>query len=445
MKKTVSTTGMNAWDQFWFQPISAVGFGWMRIGYGVIGFLTMALEWSRVSLFYTGIGVLPHEMLGDVVRSTWRFSLLDGAGVAVVWLLYILLLLSLLLTALGLWTRLSLLVSVVLLFSFHEYAMITLDGGDTLMRLIGFILLLSPCHRAMTVTNLWKRMEQVRATGTDQPEQEREMPIWPYRLLMWQMIILYVASSVEKFTGSTWRDGSAVAITIHHGNFSRLSAGAADMLAWTSPTIGWFVLVTQVVWIFLLIVPVLQWLRILPSSTQNHLKRALLLSGLLIHGSIFILMDVGTFSLTVMAAYAGLLIASDFEALRKVFNRGSKKDPVVVLFDGRCGLCRRSVVALKACDWLRRLSFANFRDESIRKKYAPNVSLEALDKEIHVTKTKGKFSKGFAGFRVLTKELPPLWILVPLLHLPGMEYVGSWVYGYIARNRPRCTDDHCTL
>jgi len=440
--KTPNTLA-GSWTNFWLQPVSAAGFGLMRAGFGFVALLTMALEGPNIQRFYGPDGVLPRELIGDVLRSSWRFSLLDGASASMTWVLYAVLLVALFLVMIGLWTRLSLLISVVLLFSFHEYGTITLDGGDTLMRLVGFILLISPCDRAMTLANLRKRMKLVRETGKDQPAKERMMPIWPYRLLLWQMILIYVASSVEKHTGSMWRDGSAVAATLHHTNFSRIPTDVANFLASLSPPVGWFVLLSQAAWILLLLIPILMMLKVIRSGSTNALKRALMLCGILVHGAIFLMMDVGTFSISVFVSYLGLLLDEDFRAIRARCNRFVAQ-PIIVLFDGRCGLCRRSVTTLKSFDWLHRLTFANFRDTAVKEKHAETISMEALDQEIHI-RLHGKYKKGFYGFRALSHHVPPLWILMPILYIPGIPMIGEKIYAVIAKNRPRCDSDHCTL
>jgi len=434
----------SVWQYCWFRPISSAGFGLMRLGFGVIGFVTFLLQWSDVMKFYTSAGLLPHNLVDQMVRSAWRFSLLDALSPTLVFLLYLVLLVALVLITVGLYTRIALIVGVLLMYSFHEYALITLDGGDTLLRLIGFILMLSPCTQSITVTNLWKRMELVRTTGKDQPAHERTMSVWPYRLLLWQMIIMYVASSVEKFTGSTWREGSAVAITLHHGDFSRLPTALADALAGFSPAIGWFTILTQLAWILLLFIPILIWIRVLPQASQSVLKRALLLSGVLIHGAIFLLMDVGTFSLTVFVAYLGLLLSEDFSAIRKLLNRNFGAS-TIVLFDGRCGLCRRSVVVLKSLDWLHRLEFANFREKERKEKHAKHISMEVLDASMHIRLSNGEYEKGFFAFRSVSWHLPSLWILMPFLYIPGVPFIGDRIYATIAKNRPRCESDTCTL
>jgi len=418
--------------EFWFQPVSAAGFGMMRVAFGSIAFVTMLLEMPNVQRFYGPNGILTHEMLSTAVRSMWRFSLLDHASVNAVWWLYGALLVSLFCVIIGLGRKWMLLLSVVLLFSFHEYGTITLDGGDTLLRLIGFILLLSPCYRTFTVRNLQTRMKLVATTGKDQLPHERVMPIWPYRLLLWQMILIYVASAIEKWSGDTWREGSAVAITLHLTDFTRLTPWMADRMSVLSPFIGYFTVFSQMAWGVLLVVGLLVSLGILRREDTNALKRALMLCGLVLHGGILFIMDVGTFSLTVFAAYLGLLLDDDFRAIRARFRL---KEPVVVLFDGRCGFCKRSILTLSMMDWLKRLQFSSYHDPDNKKHYAPNLSLETLNKEMHVRLRDGSYRKGFFAFRAMTWHLPALWLIAPLLYIPGVAVIGSKAYTFIADHR----------
>ncbi len=405
----------------------------MRMGFGVIGFVTMLLEWNDVERYYGPEGILTHEMLTHVVRSQWRFSILDYATADQVHALYLLLLVALLCVALGILTRGALVAAVFLLFSFHEYGSITLDGGDTLLRLVGFILLISPCHRAFTLTNLRRRLRLMRETGKDQPTDARTMSIWPYRLLLWQMIVLYVSSAIEKFTGPTWREGSAIAIVLHHTSFSHLSAAVADKLTFLSPAVGYFTLLSQFAWALIPVVGVLTWTGI-HAVSPGRLKRALLICGVLVHGSIFLLMDVGTFSLTVLVAYLGLLIDDDFRAIRERLNK-NVREPIIVLFDGRCGFCTKISVMVRMLDWLHRVELVNYHDPKARLDHAPGVPLDALNAAMHVKMPDGSFRVGFYGFRALTLHLPLLWPLSVLLYVPGVALIGNHVYGHVAKHR----------
>ncbi len=420
--------------EFWFRPISAAGFGMMRCAFGFIAFVTMFLERENVQRFYGPEGILTREMTGSVLRSLWRFSLLDYVGVTGTWLLYAVLLTSLFCVTIGVGRKCMLGVSIVILYSFHEYGSITLDGGDTLLRLIGFILLVSPCYRTFTVANLHRRLTLIQSTGKDQPTAERTMPIWPYRLLLWQMILIYTASSIEKWSGSMWREGSAVAATLHLTDFTRLTPEMADALSFMSPIVGYFTVFSQLAWVILLLLGLISFFGVLTTEATNVFKRALLLCGIVLHGAIFILMDVGTFSLTVFAAYLGLLLDDDFHAIRERLNRRTS-EPIIVLFDGRCGFCKKSVFTLSMLDWLHRIEFASYHDPDNRKRFAPNVSLDALNKEMHVRLGDDSYYKGFFAFRALTWHLPVLWLVAPLLYIPGISIIGSAAYKYVASHR----------
>lgn len=419
---------------FWFQPVSAAGFGMMRVSFGAIAFITMLLEKQNVQRFYGPEGILTHEMAENILRSAWRFSLLDYVGTTGTWLLYYILLASLFCVMIGLGRKWMLGIAIIILYSFHEYGTITLDGGDTLLRLLGFILLISPSYRTFTVANLRHRLSLIRQTGKDQPATERIMPIWPYRLLLWQIILIYIASAIEKLTGSMWRDGSAVAATLHLTDFSRLSPGMADSLSFMSPMIGYFTIFSQLAWGMLLLLGLLSFCRIFNHETVNVLKRALLLCGIALHGGILLFMDVGTFSLTVFVSYLGLLIDDDFRAIRERLN-ARQAESLIVLFDGRCGLCKKSVFALSMLDWLHRITFASYHDAGNKKRYAPDVSLDALNTEMHLRFEDGSYAKGFYAFRALTWHVPALWFLAPLLSIPGVSFIGTRAYTWIATHR----------
>ncbi len=431
-------------ERFWFRPVSASGFGMMRVAYGLTAFMVFALQWNNVPRYYSDHGMMPHAAMDFFLRPDYRFTILGWImNPADVSWLYLLLLASLILVTLGIWTRAGLIVSTVLLYSFHEYNPVLLDGGDTLLRLIGLILLLSPCDRTFTLGTLRRRLRSVVQHGEDQAPSERTMAIWPYRLLLWQMICIYISSTWEKLSGTTWPSGSAVAIVLHHTGFSRIPPSIADALTPFSPLLTYSVLVAQVSWILLLILPVLTWYTPLPKRLNGSVKRTVIAAGFLMHLGITLTMDVGLFSFVIFTAYLGLLLDDDFRAIRNFFNWSDAG--IVVLFDGTCGLCRRSVVILKVLDWLHRLQFADFTDERVRKEHAPDIRPAALEKAMHIKLTDGSFQKGFRAFRALCWNLPPLWVLAPLLYIPGMTVIGDWVYDNVASRRMRCGDGACRI
>lgn len=108
----------------------------------------------------------------------------------------------------------------------------------------------------------------------------------------------------------------------------------------------------------------------------------------------------------------------------------------VVLYDGRCALCLRSLAILRRLDWLHRLRFADARDLPQVPQREPPLKPDRLLEEMHlITPDGSRVYTGFRAFRWIAGRLPPLWPLAPLLFLPGAATLGQRLYLWVARNR----------
>ncbi|MEI7687093.1 MAG: DUF393 domain-containing protein [Planctomycetota bacterium] len=121
----------------------------------------------------------------------------------------------------------------------------------------------------------------------------------------------------------------------------------------------------------------------------------------------------------------------------------------VVLFDGDCPLCRKSVSWLTWLDWRRALTFVNFRDDGDPIVREAPTTKERLAEEMHVWPARrNRLYHGFGAFRFMAWRLPLLWPLAPFLYLPGVPWLGQKIYLWIARNRYSlvpCQDGVCTI
>ncbi len=73
-------TQQSAWagiEQLWFRPISAVGFGLMRIAFGLTTLTLYLMQWPSVWRWFSTNGVMPQEMVSQMLRGENRYSLLD--------------------------------------------------------------------------------------------------------------------------------------------------------------------------------------------------------------------------------------------------------------------------------------------------------------------------------------------------------------------------------
>ncbi len=427
-------------DQFFFRKISASGFGLARIAWALVTLVYLLLGLPDVTRYYAEDGLLPKSLEYLVFRNDYRFTLLNYiTDPAAVYILYLLLIVSLVYMLFGVWPRIMTIVSVVLLFSFHERNLQPLAGGDTVLRLVGFILVLAPELRAFSLDRLemqWKNWNEHRTFL-----KPLQMSVWPQRLLLWQLLVIYFTSGIDKLQGSMWHNGTAVGAILHHPHFSRFASYGIDVFSSLSPYIGYTFILFEFTWLLLLIPRAIT--KHLPASIRKHsLKRWLILAGFFFHGGIFTVMNVGSFSFAMFVIYIGLLADEDWAALRSIINR-KWKGPVVVLYDGICHLCRRSAFFLGAIDVLHRLSLADFRDQAAKARVAPELKEADLDRALHIKLPNGKTREGFYAFRALCWHLPALWIKIPFLYLPGVAPLGKLVYAKIAANRQKCADGEC--
>jgi hypothetical protein len=440
-------------DGFFFARIASRGFSVMRIAWAFITGAFLLMNWHDVWYYYSEAGMYPHAIEDLYVRHAYRFTILDWVDQpSAVFCLYLILLVTLLCMMIGYRTRLMTIVSVLLLFSFHERNPMILGGGDTLLRNIGFLLMIAQGIDGFSITRLqkqlkfWKRRHELLRSVT--------MPIWPWRLLLWQMIVLYATSLWYKLLGTMWLNGTAVEATFHHPVYARFSPAITN---WLMPTMGladYLALFWQFSWLLLLI----------PQRFLGFpLRRLLIFGGILFHGGILLLMDAGVFSLAIFVAYLGLLRDEDIAWLKKILQSpfSNLHSPIIVLYDGHCGLCLRSIFALELMDWFKVLKPVDFRNLTLRKEYAPDLSIRDLDRAMHILypkKLEAPFGKaqgrlhsklealtGFDAFRYIAGRLPLLWILEPFLYLPGATSIGRHVYGKIAMKRKKCDHKSCRI
>jgi predicted DCC family thiol-disulfide oxidoreductase YuxK len=80
-----------------------------------------------------------------------------------------------------------------------------------------------------------------------------------------------------------------------------------------------------------------------------------------------------------------------------------------------------------------------------RRAFAPGITESKLDKAMHIRLPDGSYLTGFDAFRYISGRLPPLWVLYPLLWIPGIPTIGRRVYARIADSRKKCTHENCTI
>ncbi|MBM4005108.1 MAG: DUF393 domain-containing protein [Planctomycetes bacterium] len=108
----------------------------------------------------------------------------------------------------------------------------------------------------------------------------------------------------------------------------------------------------------------------------------------------------------------------------------------VVIFDGHCRFCRAQVARLHAWDGGQRLAFVSLHEPLIAEKY-PDLSHDQLMREMVIVDRFGQRHAGASAVRYLSRRLPWMWPLAPLLHIPLSLPLWQWLYRQIAIRRYR--------
>ncbi len=106
----------------------------------------------------------------------------------------------------------------------------------------------------------------------------------------------------------------------------------------------------------------------------------------------------------------------------------------VVIFDGHCRICTKQVHKLLRWDGRERLAYLSLHDPAVAERY-PDLTPERLMQEMVVVDRHGRRHGGADAIVYLSRQLPRLWWLAPLLHLPGTRPLWRWLYRQVAKRR----------
>ena len=120
-----------------------------------------------------------------------------------------------------------------------------------------------------------------------------------------------------------------------------------------------------------------------------------------------------------------------------------RPDSDVVVYDGECQFCRNSVNRLHRLDGKGRLSFLSLHDPLTRE-LCPNLTHEQMMAQMYVIeRPSGRQHGGAAAIRYLSRHMPRLWPLVPVLHMPFCMPIWEWLYRQVAIRRYRWNKNEC--
>lgn len=297
-----------AWNRFFHDQTETWTSGVIRIALGIILLVNFAVFAVDAQLWYTDTGTLSY-LESRLFISSERLTLFawfeNTPGN--VTLYFCVVFLAVILFIVGFHARIQAAILFVLITSLHHRNHMMLEGEDVLMRLLTFFCIFLPLDNNFSVRSWWRRRKQTKPF----PQQT---PVWPLRLIQFQMTLLYASTAIIKLHGASWIDGTAM---YYVARLDALFQGALfpDTLLNSLPFLCFL---TWSALAFEALLPLGIWIQ--------QTRRWFLYAAVLFHLGIDFNMNLFLFHWTMLAGFIAFLQRDDLPRSIRRFLPGEKTD-----------------------------------------------------------------------------------------------------------------------
>jgi uncharacterized membrane protein YphA (DoxX/SURF4 family) len=227
-----ATSVADGWNTFWYTPVDPALLGVIRILTGLMLLYTHAV-WGLALNDFFGADAWIDRTLVDVVMTN-QHAYPDHFGYSLwwyippgwIWPAYTAMMVVLALFTVGLWTRITSILSLVVVISFVNRVPEALFGLDKVNTVLTIYLAIGPSGRVLSLDHWLARRRHPGASAAPQPSVGANFAL---RLIQLHMCIIYLFAGLSKLQGAPWWNGTAMWLA-----FGNLEYQSADMtwLAW---------------------------------------------------------------------------------------------------------------------------------------------------------------------------------------------------------------------
>jgi predicted DCC family thiol-disulfide oxidoreductase YuxK len=403
---------LRAWNRFWFEPsrpadlgvcrllfFAGLFFFYLPMNFAAWGGVSRAF-WMPLPIFaWLHLGPAPSAIL-EWLSIAWRFALA--------------------LSAIGLFTRVSMVVAAALGFYLlglpHNFGHVYHFDALLVLALVTL-----GCSRA---GDAWS----VDALMTRRPARPSAEYTWPIRMVWTLMALVFLAAGIAKLRhgGTAWIASANMSFILLRSAYHTSDADPITTLglwvashAWLSRALAAATVVVE--------------LGFITSLIGRRARRVFVPAGMALLVGIRIMMG---------PTFGGFLLANVFwvpwQAIGLRVARRSRAGTLSLLYDGACGLCTTTAATVGRLDLLGRVTLIDVsRDWGIAAARFPWLDQAACLSDVHLVTSKGRTTVGFDAYRELARALPIGWLAVPILFMPGLRAAGRVVYRSVADHRTR--------
>lgn len=416
-----------------------IGASLIRIAFGFIILYNYAIHYSQRYFLWGPNGLIGTD--GSTESFLYNYSLYSLSSSSLYFdIIYHLGILVSIVFIFGYKGRLISFINFIFVWSLMSQNNIILDGGDNIIRILLFYLIFADTTKYFSVdAQIGSSKNNIDTVENSNFSLRNLLHNLAILACLVQVCILYITSGFHKAMGELWQNGTALYYVLQVNEFShpffKNIIFSSDFIL----VIGAYVtVVVQLAYTFLLF--------------NKRTKYIGMLGVIGMHSGIFIVMGLFSFSFIMIANQLLFLSDKEYRSISVYIKQKSEKVlfflkpksnnvakespliPVVVLYDGWCPFCIKSIKRFQRLDWFNRIEFISFREPSVATVY--NISISNLENRMHsVLKSTNKIEDGINSINRVCKNIPALWIFVPVISISVFLGVGQRVYDLIAKRR----------
>jgi hypothetical protein len=304
---TLASGLASGWNGFWYTPVDPSLLGLIRILAGMMLLYDHAIWGLVLQDFFGPQSWISRDLVDVVLKDQHTYSFWWYVPPRWIWLAYALSMTVLFWFTIGLWTRISSILSVAVVISFAHRVPEALFGLDKVIAMLTLYLAIGPSGSALSVDSWLAR----RRTTLSHQDTRSIAANFAIRLIQIHMCIIYFFAGASKLQGAAWWDGQAMWMA-----FANLEYQSVDM-TWTAWHPWAVELLSHFTVFWELSFCVLIWIKLL---------RPLVLSAaVVLHLGIGATMGLWTFSLAMLIGCASFLPAQGVATLLAELSPGKNR------------------------------------------------------------------------------------------------------------------------